>query len=499
MMTFDTLKERLTEVSNKAMESNNGVADISAETGLEEEYSPLDECTDIPPRVYTLLPTMHRELCSLYNTNYERHVFLCGLLPTVAHILTNVRAAHADGFYSPDFFFALVAAAGQGKSTAARAFQLASVIDEELRQQSKTEMAAYQALQQAKEQVEIQPPPPMRRLFVPANSSQTVLIQTLYDNDGKAFFAETEIDSLLAAERNVDWGNVTTVLRLAFHHETIALMRKTPYRGETVLTITQPALSVFLSGTLEQFRQLMRSTENGLFSRFAFYFHNPPLVWRSHRATKQSCARADIIMHHAKNLAAVYRILKERIETRPESPVRVELTESQWDMIDNTFGTMQKEFYHEENRADLLSSVRRGAVIALRLAMQFAVIRWIDEFGVLGFGEICRCEESVIIPAQDNDVACAVLLARLFVGHAEKLSSLLPEQRHATINVKSSVMRFLEALPTPFSTQDALNKGNEMAITRATVFRYIKKALAAHHIESTQHGIYQKVCYERDF
>jgi hypothetical protein len=416
----------------------------------------------------------------LYDTVHERHAFLCGLLPTVASLLPNVRGAHADGLYSPDLFFALVAGAGQGKSAAARAFALAFPVDEMLRCQSERARAEHEAQDAAGE------PPAEKTHIVPANASAIALIQSLHDNDGRALVAETEIDSMLAADRNLEWGNVSSILRAAFHHEPISVKRKAAYRGKTALSIKEPCLSVFLSGTPSQFRELMRSTENGLFSRFAVYYHNPPITWRSHRPTANSVRRSSVIQTEGEILKTVYQLLTSRA-----APLLVELTGEQWDTIDAAFSAMQDNFFHEEQRPDLLPSARRGAIIAFRLALQFAVIRWIEINGLTAFAGLCK-QEAAVIEATDEDVKCAVMLARTFASHAHKMSSLLPQTTNAVSSPKTSVSRFLDALPEEFETREALTIGAKTGIARRTIERYLKQLTDSGALRKTANGRYAK-------
>jgi hypothetical protein len=153
---------------------------------------------------------------------------------------------------------------------------------------------------------------------------------------------------------------------------------------------------------------------------------------------------------------------------------------------------MQDSFFHEEQRADLLPSARRGAIIAFRLAMQFAVLRWIEMNGLTAFAELCK-QETAVIDATDEDVNCAVLLAKTFASHAHKLSSLLPQTAHAVSSPKTSVSRFLDALPEDFETREAVNIGAKLGIDqRRTVERYLKRLTESGALRKTTNGKYFK-------
>src|SRR5690606_37890820 len=63
----------------------------------------------------------------------------------------------------------------------------------------------------------------------------------------------------------------------AFHHEPIAYTRKTDREFAEILS---PQLSVVLSGTPSQVPNLIKSAEDGLFSRFLYYTFVSNQGWR---------------------------------------------------------------------------------------------------------------------------------------------------------------------------------------------------------------------------
>src|SRR5690606_30104441 len=116
-------------------------------------------------------------------------------------------------------------------------------------------------------------PPPMptpaghTKLYLPANSTKTAMMQLLMENNGRGIIFETEGDTLADMLRQ-DYGNFSDVLRKAYHHESVSFFRRA--NNEDVF-IEHPQLSVVLSGTQDQLHRLIPTIENGLFSRFCFY------------------------------------------------------------------------------------------------------------------------------------------------------------------------------------------------------------------------------------
>ena len=72
-------------------------------------------------------------------------------------------------------------------------------------------------------------------------------------------------------------GNYSDGFRKAFHHETISYLRR---KDREFVELENPRLSALLSGTPKQVSALIPNAENGLFSRFIFYFMNIKPVWK---------------------------------------------------------------------------------------------------------------------------------------------------------------------------------------------------------------------------
>ena len=80
---------------------------------------------------------------------------------------------------------------------------------------------------------------------------------------------ETEGDTLANVFAS-DYGNYSDGFRKAFHHEPISYTRRKD--REFVDRLLRPRLSAVLSGTPRQISALLPDAENGLFSRFIFYY-----------------------------------------------------------------------------------------------------------------------------------------------------------------------------------------------------------------------------------
>ena len=143
------------------------------------------------------------------------------------------------------------------------------------------DMAEYHGNKKKQPDIEKPIEPLIQLLFIPANSSASGAFQLLNDNQGKELTFETEGDTLANTFKS-DFGNYSDGFRKAFHHEKINYYRKT---DREYVDLESPCLSTVLSGTPKQVLNLIPSSEDGLFSRFMFYYMNMQPVWTNVFAT----------------------------------------------------------------------------------------------------------------------------------------------------------------------------------------------------------------------
>ncbi|QNH62221.1 DUF3987 domain-containing protein [Hymenobacter sediminicola] len=251
--------------------------------------------------------------------------------------------------------------------------------------------------------------PKFRQLYVPANSSAASIVGALSDNDGHLIMCETEGDTL-AGPLKQDWGNFSDILRKAFHHEPITSQRKT---GREHLEVNTPVLATVLTATMGQVPGIIPSAENGLFSRFLFYYCNPPQVWRS---VAPDNGRGNLSQHFDQLAERVTSLIAAVTE-----PVSVELTPGQWQQLNNAGAEALADavaVYGEEAG----SIIKRLGLSTFRLAMLFTLLRQTD-FGAVPAGRLV---------CADDDFANALLLADVYRRHALALFARMPREAAVT-------------------------------------------------------------------
>lgn len=434
----------------------------NAEDATLEKQLDIQTAPEIPNQVYNKIPGRLKNLCSLIEPRHRRDVFLIAALPVISSQIPNVLAAHRDRYYSPDVFVQIVAGPGMGKGEATKSKGLAFVADNKIREAAKREREAYDGEGEL---------PKKQSLFIPANASSRKMLDRLEANDGQGLIFENEIDTLINATKQ-DWGNYTDTVRKSFHHESLSIIRTD---GE--FYIENPRLSVCLTGTFDQFKTMFESAENGHFSRYALYTFDAPREWQSHRPTKQSKMLIESVENSSKELYEMYQRLSRR-----QDPLFIALTESQWQAIDDTFAEKMQIIEDLGLSSHLHASNNRAAIIALRLAMIFTVLRANDE-------DPNRLVMEKSLTPSTPDMEAALLLADIFIKHAIRLYHILPEAK--TNDSKGErFQNFLAKLPYKFTTAKAVEVGEQLNIPERTVKYWLSND---ENINKERYGHYAKM------
>ena len=121
---------------------------------------------------------------------------------------------------------------------------------------------------------------------------------------------------------------------------------------------------MILSGTPNQVIKLIPSVEDGLFSRFLFYFFDVQIDWRDVSSDGTGEDYDGYFEEQAKEVTQMIEFLEKH-------PTKINLTKAQWAILNATF----REFLMSTNEAfgtGALSIVKRLGLILFRLAMMFS-------------------------------------------------------------------------------------------------------------------------------
>ena len=344
-------------------------------------------------------------------------------------------------------------------------------LNEAEREEYKSKLNEYNASKN-KKSLEKPEEPPLRLLLIPANSSATAVYQTLNENNGIGLMFETEGDTL-ANTFDSDYGNYSDGFRKAFHHEAISYIRR---KDNEYVSIKSPCLSTLLTGTPQQVRSLIKDAENGLFSRFLFYYLNAKSDWHD----VFDCGSGIALDDYFKQLGEEFHSLHKL--PQPMHPIRVELTSSQMFRFNTYFSTIQTRQLDSYGEY-IVASVRRLGLSTFRIILIFTALR------ILETGDL-----SSPLTCTEPDFRTALTICDVLIVHIDKVFSTLPqvEEPISATSANTRQQTFFDALPETFDRQTYQKLAATLGIPAPSADRYIKKWIETGKVEKIEYGKYQK-------
>ena len=456
--------------------SKFGAYDNSTENQIENSY----QMPTFPDSLFSLLPEFLQKVVAIATSNEERDILLLGSLGAISACLPKISGIYDGKRVFSNLFIFITAQASAGKGRLVHCRQLVNPIHKELREQAKLhkqhyelELAEYNALKGKEEGIEKPARPPEKMLFIPANNSSTGAYQLLGDSDGRGLIFETEGDTLAHAFKS-DYGNYSDGFRKAYHHETISYYRRT---DREFVDIECPCLSTVLSGTPKQVSSLIPNAENGLFSRFIFYYMNVRPVWKNVFATQTDNGLDDYYEALGNEFYELYKAIMQ------DEPRQFWLTVDQQEQFNRFFGQIQDKYMNLQG-LDYMATVRRLGLIAFRICMICSALR-IMESGDTSKKMIC----------EERDFQATLLMIKVLVKHSSKVFCELPqeEQKPTRLNKKE---KFLYALPFNFNRQKYLEIAKAMNIPGKTAEGYIANFVKSGLLHREAHDQYINTSHE---
>jgi hypothetical protein len=435
-----------------------------------------EEMPTFSDSLYDTLPEFLKKVVEPSSSNEERDIMLLGTLTAFSACFPNLYGIYDQSKVYSNLFLFVTAPASAGKGKLNQVKQLVTPIHKLHREQAITlkekfdsETAAYNMKKGKNNNLEKPIKPPERMLFIPANNSVTGVYQLLGDNEGRGLMFETEGDTLAQAFKS-DYGNYSDGFRKAFHHETISYYRRT---DREYVDIERPCLSTVLSGTPKQIATLVPNAENGLFSRFMFYYMNIKPVWKDVFAKHDSIGLEEHYERLGKEFLNLYKTLKNN------PPIEVILSRRQEEKFNAFFADLQTKYINLQPE-EYIATVRRLGLVAFRMAMLFTALRIMED------GDVNQTKE-----CEDVDFDNALAMVKVLVKHSSKVFNDLPiePKKQKRMNKKE---RFLETLPDEFTRQVYLSKADELAIPHKTAEGYITGFVKSVLIHRDSHGKYEK-------
>ena len=426
--------------------------------------------------LYDTIPDFLKQVVAPASSNEERDIMLLGALTAFSACFPNLYGIYDQSKVYSNLFLFVTAPASAGKGKLNQIKQLVTPIHKIHREKAKTlkeqfeiETATYNMNKSKSDDIEKPTKPPERMLFIPANNSVTGVYQLLCDNEGRGLMFETEGDTLAQAFKS-DYGNYSDGFRKAFHHETISYYRRT---DREYVDIEKPCLSTVLSGTPRQIAALIPNAENGLFSRFMFYYMNIKPVWKDVFAKRDTINLEEHYEGLGMEFLNLYKTLKNN------EAIEVTLSRKQEEKFNTFFAALQTKYIHLQPE-EYIATVRRLGLVGFRFSMLFTALRIMED------GDVNKTKE-----CQDVDFDNALEMVKVLVKHSSKVFNDLPiePKKQKRMNKKE---RFLETLPNEFTRQDYLAKADELGIPHKTAEGYITAFVKSALIHRDSHSKYEK-------
>ena len=426
------------------------------------------------------LPKLLDEIAQNANSDEDADLLILGSIVTLSACLPHLSGVYGDRPVYPNLFLFVTAPASAGKGRLTLCRRLVQPIQKQMQFLYDEDMAKFKKAKadfdrRKKRDPTLLPPdePKRRTLIIPANSSSTMVYQILSENEGCGLMFETEGDTL-ANVFDSDYGNYSDGFRKAFHHEPISYTRR---KDKEFVELLQPKLSTVLSGTPRQIASLIPDPENGLFSRFIFYYVDFRLEWiNAFPQHRDGDSMDDTFDRIGERILRLYQNLQMN------AGIKFYFTASQKDAFNGYYSRMQREYYQMFGD-DIIASVRRLGLITYRMAMILSILRMADE---LEFPAMLYCH--------DEDFRAAMTISRVLIRHTARVyRELSSRELHRPAAERSERRRLLlDALTSEFGTAEALETATKLGIAQKSAERYLREWRDSELIEHVAHGRYRK-------
>lgn len=418
------------------------------------------------------------------------------VINTISGAIPNYYAIYDERVIYPPLYFLFCGKAASRKGEIGLALKVLKALKREIQKAYHAEMEAYEqahASWEAKttkaERAERGPEPKepkYRSPIMAANSSYAVFISDLKANNGWGVMFDTEADNV-SQMLKTDYGDYSTLLRQAPHHEPICYNR---VRDSIHIEIEEPRLAVCLTCTPDQLPALFPTILNGLGSRFLFYNLNREVKWRSPFQRKEKTNEQLF-----EELGEWYLKLHHMMEELGDRRIQFLLPESLQERFDQYFEEMlQDQFYMLGD--GIVSFIFRMGLYFIRITMVLALLR---RFSDLAPGKLLFEAHEQAITCSETDFRIAMTIMDTLVNHTAYIYSGLGGEKEEDIfdhpvNLSSEELKLYKALPDDYTTGEAKKKAEEIGIKPATAKRYICDYWNKYHIvERVYHGHYRKI------
>ena len=454
-----------------------------------------EQTPTFPDEIYDLIPAIFKECVSIARDERERDGLLLSCITTISSMLPSVNIRYNRRNYQPNIYCIVVASSGANKNLIGYGIRLhkhyceywekqSLKIEKEYKKALRDYTLSLQAIRKkntAATNLPDEPEEPKLAFpLIPADISRAQLITHLINNQScSSLLTSTEASSVSTA-RNQDYGHFDDILCKAFEHELISSSYK--INGRHPLKVEYPSLSAFLTGTPSSLILFIPTMETGLYNRFLINTLQGEGVvsgWatidgRPGYVFAEEKVRADDLFNElSMRFAQMALFLKD-------SPTEVKLTDTQKKEFNRVFTQLLKDTDQLGND-DLLGVVKRYGVITARICCIFSAI----DKGTMRM-------ETPEVYCSDAHFKAALAIVLCCFEHSKLVSTSVKSSAEDTKPLQSpdNLSRLLTKLKKSFSAKEACALGEELNLSRSTVYYLLNKGIKAGRISKLGHGSY---------
>lgn len=453
-----------------------------------EETNPSSEPKHKLPTVQTYnnyhWPTFLQQIIDKGNTPAQKDALLLSAVTAIGAVINSKLRTHYNGkWYYACLMTFVVAPPASGKGALSWVRRLVEPLHDEIRQEVDDEYAsyrqmkaAYDAAGKAKSEMDVPVAPRNRMFIISANNSGTGMMENIMDAEGRCIIFETEADTL-STSLNQDYNHGSDVLRNTFDHERISYNRRTDHEYRE---LKETYLSMVLSGTPNQVKSLIPSAENGLFSRFLYYYMPSINHWEDQFGVKIDMN--DWFTKRGEELRDLAESLKDK------ESYTLELSDFQINLFNDRFNDLFISC-RKSLGLEAVSSVLRLAPEILRIMSIVAFLRNIEERSDRLVVDDGIFTLPPVLNIADMDFIQILNLADVLMQHTVHILSILPP---VEVQSRDTIGRqqLFNALCHEFTAKELADKAYELEINPNTARTWLKRAVESHMVSKIGKGKY---------
>jgi hypothetical protein len=421
---------------------------------------------NIPASIYSDLPEILKEACSVASNDMERDVLLLSSLGILSGCLPTVSGIYDRHKVYTNLYCYIIAPPASGKGLVDLPKNLAIPIHEMLLENSDLKNNKFDGDDDdGNEKNDVVP----ESLIIPGDCTATAFNELIANNKNGSIMVETE-GTLLSERFRSSHGQFRTSFLKAAHHETISYRRRTNNEWKY---IENPRISVVISSTPPQVKQLIPTISDGLASRFLFCFFDSEPVMKN-VFSKGNFDADKFFRELGEDVLGFYNLLNGL-----NREVSFSLKKRQENYFMSTFKAWHDKF-HILSGTDSLSVIRRLGLSHFRICMILTALRKMDS-GNISRSMVCG----------DVDFHIAYEIINTLKEHSLSVfDGLIPRAKaiNDLINLIGSNRVFFDSLPDKFSRITALKHAKDL-ISERTMDRLLKSSI----FKRTDYGHYKKI------